>query len=153
VSALDRPAVGVGAVLIHQGKVLLIRRGKEPLRGRWVVPGGTVELGETLEQALVREVREETGLVVRPLEVVAVFDRIEREGDAVRYHYVIVDYLCEYLSGTPQAASDAEDVAFVAREDLPRYRLPEKALEVVLDGFGRAQRAAAQGLAKGPERE
>jgi ADP-ribose pyrophosphatase YjhB (NUDIX family) len=125
VSALDRPAVGVGAVLIHQGKVLLIRRGKEPLRG----------------------------LVVRPLEVVAVFDRIEREGDAVRYHYVIVDYLCEYLSGTPQAASDAEDVAFVAREDLPRYRLPEKALEVVLDGFGRAQRAAAQGLAKGPERE
>ena len=139
--------------MIHQGKVLLIRRGKEPLRGRWVVPGGTVELGETLEQALVREVREETGLVVRPLEVVAVFDRIEREGDAVRYHYVIVDYLCEYLSGTPQAASDAEDVAFVAREDLPRYRLPEKALEVVLDGFGRAQRAAAQGLAKGPERE
>ena len=64
---IDRPAVGVGAVLIHQGKVLLIKRGKEPLRGRWVVPGGTVEAGETLEQALVREVREETGLTVRPL--------------------------------------------------------------------------------------
>ncbi|HEY2940833.1 MAG TPA: NUDIX hydrolase [Vicinamibacteria bacterium] len=151
-NAVDRPAVGVGAVLIHQGKVLLIRRGKEPLRGRWVVPGGTVEVGETLEQALVREVQEETGLVVRPIEVVAVFDRIERDGDAVRYHYVIVDYLCRYVSGTPQAASDAEDVAFVAREDLSRYVLPEKALEVVLDGFGRAQREA-EGLAKGPEAE
>ena len=73
--AVDRPAVGVGAVLIHEGKVLLIRRGKEPLRGRWVVPGGTVEVGETLEEALVREIQEETGLIVRPVEVVTVFDR------------------------------------------------------------------------------
>ena len=148
----DRPRIGVGAVLIHQDKVLLIKRGKEPLRGRWVVPGGTVELGETLEQALVREVQEETGLTVRPLEVVLVFDRIEREGDAVRYHYVIIDYLCEYVSGTPRAASDALDVAFVARDDLPGYSLPEKALAVVLDGFDRARRSA-RGLAKRPERE
>jgi len=151
-ATIDRPAVGVGAVLIHEGKVLLIRRGKEPLRGRWVVPGGTVELGETLEEALVREIQEETGLVVRPVEVVTVFDRIEREGDSVRYHYVIVDYLCRYVSGTPQAASDAEEVAFVAREDLPRYALPEKALAVVLDGFRRAE-LEAEGLAKGPEPE
>jgi mutator protein MutT len=148
----DGPRVGVGAVLIHQDKVLLIKRGKEPLRGRWVVPGGTVELGETLEQALVREVQEETGLTVRPLEVVLVFDRIEREGDAVRYHYVIVDYLCEYLAGTPRAASDALDVAFVARNDLPGYALPDKALAVVLDGFDRVQRNA-RGLAKRPEGE
>src|SRR6185369_3974053 len=69
----DRPRVGVGAVLIHQDKVLLIQRGKEPLRGRWVVPGGTVELGETLEEALVREIQEETGLLVRPRQVVAGF--------------------------------------------------------------------------------
>jgi len=150
---IDRPAVGVGAVLIHQGKVLLIKRGKEPLRGRWVVPGGTVEAGETLEQALVREVREETGLTVRPLEVVLVFDCIEREGDAVRYHYVIVDYLCEYVSGTPQAASDAEAVAFVAPEELPGYVLPPKALEVVLDGFRRVRDGRAKGLAKGPAGE
>jgi 8-oxo-dGTP diphosphatase len=129
--------VGVGAVVIHQGRVLLIRRGKEPLRGRWVVPGGTVELGETLEAAIVREVREETGLVVVPREVVTVFDRIERDGDSVRYHYVIVDYLCDYVSGTPRASSDAEDVALVAEADLPRYDLPDKALEVVLDGFRR----------------
>jgi len=151
VSTPERPAVGVGAVLIHQGRVLLIKRGKEPLRGRWVVPGGTVEVGETLEQALVREVREETGLTVRPIEVVLVFDRIDREGEAVRYHYVIVDYLCEYVSGTLRAASDAEDAAFVAREDLSRFALPEKALEVVLDGFGRSERRA-RGLASGPKR-
>jgi 8-oxo-dGTP diphosphatase len=111
-----------------------------------------VEVGETLEEALVREIQEETGLVVRPVEVVTVFDRIEREGDIVRYHYVIIDYLCRYVSGTPKAASDAEEVAFVAREDLPRYALPEKALEVVLDGFRRAQ-LEAEGLAKGRERE
>lgn len=151
-SVVDRPAVGVGAVLIHEGRVLLIKRGKEPLRGRWVVPGGTVEAGETLEHALVREVQEETGLVVRPIEVVLVFDRIEREGDVVRYHYVIVDYLCEYVSGAPRAGSDADDVAFVAREDLPRYSLPEKALQVVLDAFGRAERRR-RGLAKGRKPE
>jgi 8-oxo-dGTP diphosphatase len=149
-SPVHQPAVGVGAVVIHQGKVLLIRRGKEPLRGRWVVPGGTVEVGETLQEALVREVEEETGLIVKPLDVVTVFDRIERQGSAVQYHYVIVDYLCEYISGTPRAATDAEAVAFVAPEDLPAYSLPEKALEVVLEGFRRAGSAPAGGLAKPP---
>ena len=123
--------------MIHEGRILLIRRGQEPLRGRWVVPGGTVELGETLEAALVREVEEETGLIVTPREVVTVFDRIERDGGRVVYHYVIVDYRCDYVSGTPRAASDAEDVALVAQADLPRYDLPAKALEVVLDAFRR----------------
>jgi ADP-ribose pyrophosphatase YjhB (NUDIX family) len=123
--------------MIHDGKVLLIRRGKEPLRGRWVVPGGTLELGETLEAAVVREVLEETGITVRPREVVTVFDRIERDAHGVRYHYVIVDYLCDYVSGEARAGTDADDVALVARADLPRYDLPAKALEVVLDGFRR----------------
>ena len=131
------PRVGVGAVVVHEGRVLLIRRGKEPLRGRWVVPGGTVEAGETLHDALVREVREETGVTVRPREVVFVFDRILREGEEVRYHYVIVDYLCEYVGGTPRAGSDAEDAAFVAPERLGEYDIPDKALQVVLDGFRR----------------
>ena len=124
-------------MVIHDGRVLLVRRGKEPLRGRWVIPGGTVEAGETLQEALVREVLEETGVTVVPREVVTVFDRIDRDGGEVRYHYVIIDYLCDYVSGTPEAASDAEDVALVAREELAGYDLPEKALEVVLDGFGR----------------
>ena len=143
----DRPSVGVGAVLIHEGRVLLIRRGKEPLRGRWVVPGGTVELGETLEQALVREIQEETGLLVRPRQVVAVFDRIQRVADRVDYHYVIVDYLCDYVAGEARAGSDAEAVALVAPADLPAYDLPEKALEVVLDGFRRVEAQSREGLA------
>jgi mutator protein MutT len=127
----------VGAVVIHEGRVLLIKRGKEPLRGRWVVPGGTVELGETLEAAVVREVEEETGIIVAPREIVTVFDRIDRDAESVRYHYVIVDYLCDYVSGSPRAASDAQEVALVAEADLPRYDLPDKALEVVLDAFRR----------------
>ena len=146
------PKVGVGAVLIHEGKVLLIRRGKEPLRGRWVVPGGTVEAGETLEEALAREVLEETGLVVRPREVMLVFDRILREGERLDYHYVIIDYLCDYLAGEARAGSDAEAVAMVAPEDLAAYDLPDKALEVVQDGFRRVAEQGEKGLPKVSDR-
>jgi 8-oxo-dGTP diphosphatase len=127
-----QPAVGVGAVVFDGDRVLLIKRGKEPLRGRWLIPGGTVELGETLTEAVVREVREETGLVVQAGTVVLVFDRIERDGEAVRYHYVIVDYLCERVGGELAAGSDADDAAFVAMEDLPRYDIPAEALELIL---------------------
>jgi 8-oxo-dGTP diphosphatase len=136
-AAVSHPSIGVGGVLIHEGRVLLIRRGKEPLRGRWVVPGGTVEVGETLETALVREMEEETGIRVRPSDLLTVFDRIQREGSRVLYHYVIVDYLCDYLSGAPRAGSDAEAVALVSPEELPAYDLPPKALEVVQDAFKR----------------
>jgi mutator protein MutT len=132
------PVVGVGGVVVRDGKVLLIRRGKEPLYGRWVVPGGTVELGESLEEALVREMEEETGLRVEPLEVLTVFDRIERDGERVVYHYVIVDYLCRWLSGEAAAASDALDAAWAAPEEIPAYDLPQKALEVVQDALRRA---------------
>lgn len=147
------PRVGVGAVVIHEGRVLLIRRGKEPLRGRWVIPGGTVEAGETLHEALVREVREETGLTVRPGDMVLVFDRILREDGAVRYHYVIVDYLCDYVSGTPRAGTDAEAVALARPDELPGYDMPAQALEVVLDGFRRKGIPVDAALAPGPPRE
>jgi ADP-ribose pyrophosphatase YjhB (NUDIX family) len=132
------PVVGVGGVLVHEGRVLLIRRGKQPLYGRWVVPGGTVELGEPLEEALVREMLEETGLEVEPLELITVFDRIERDGGQVLYHYVIVDYLCRWLSGEARAASDALEVAWAAPDELDRYDLPAKALEVVQEAFRRS---------------
>lgn len=125
------PVVGVGAVVVHEGRALLIRRGKEPLRGRWVVPGGTVELGESLEDAVVREVLEETGVRVQPLDVMTVFDRIERRDGEVLYHYVVVDYRCRYVSGEPAAGTDAADAAWVAEADLPAYALPELALELV----------------------
>jgi ADP-ribose pyrophosphatase YjhB (NUDIX family) len=142
--------VGVGAVIVHEGRVVLIKRGKPPLYGRWVVPGGTVELGETLEEAIVREVEEETGLVVAPREILTVFDRIEKDGDRVAYHFVIVDYLCDYVSGRPRAGSDALDVALVAPADFKAYDLPGKALEVVGDALGRL--GSAHPLAK-PSRE
>jgi mutator protein MutT len=135
---LTGPCVGVGAVVIREDRVLLIRRGKEPLRGRWVLPGGTVELGESLADAVVREIHEETGIRVAAREIVTVFDRIQRDEGRVVHHHVIVDFVCEYLSGVVKASSDAEAAAWVSREELAAYDLPEKALEVVLEGFRRA---------------
>jgi 8-oxo-dGTP diphosphatase len=134
----DRPVVGVGAVVIDGGRVLLIQRGKEPLRGRWVVPGGTVELGESLQEALVREIREETGIEVHVREPVLVFDRILRDEAGVRYHYVIVDYLCGRAGGETRAGSDALDAAWATPSELAGYELPPAALEVVVDGFLRS---------------
>jgi 8-oxo-dGTP diphosphatase len=111
------PLVGVGAVIVHGGRVLLVRRGTEPLRGQWSLPGGLVEVGEALTAALVREVREETGLMVEAVELVELLDRIYREGDRIRYHYVIADYLCRVVGGSLQAASDASDVRWVQRAE------------------------------------
>jgi mutator protein MutT len=145
VSGAAAPAVGVGGVLVHEGRVLLIRRGKPPLYGRWVVPGGTVELGEPLEQALVREMREETGLAVEPVELLSVFDRIERDGPRVVYHFVIVDYLCRLCSGEARAGSDALEVAWAEPGELARYDLPPKALEVVQEAFARVRARPARG--------
>jgi mutator protein MutT len=129
------PIVGVGAVVIRDQKVLLIKRDKEPLAGRWIVPGGAVELGETLTDAVVREVEEETGLRVRPRRVVLVFDRIERSGAAVQYHYVIVDYLCDLEGGSLRAGSDARDAAWVTAEDLALYDVPPEGRELILRVF------------------
>lgn len=137
--AAERPSVGVGGAVVHEGKVALIRRGKDPLRGRWVVPGGTVELGESLEQALVREVLEETGLRVHPTELLTVFDRIQRQDGEVRYHYVIVDYLCEYVSGSLRAGSDATEAVWASPEELAAYDVPAKARDVILDAFRRVR--------------
>ncbi len=129
------PVVGVGGVVVDGGRVLLIRRGKPPLLGRWMIPGGTVELGETLAEALVREMEEETGLRVEPQQVLTVAERIERDGGDVVYHFVIVDYLCAWISGDARAGSDAQAVAWAREDELPGYDLTPKALEVVLDAF------------------
>jgi len=103
----EAPRVGVGAVIVHEQRVLVVRRGQEPLKGEWSLPGGLLELGELLCDAVTREVLEETGLVVEALELIEIVDRIHREGDRVRYHYVIADYLCRVVGGELQAASDA----------------------------------------------
>ncbi len=111
------PLVGVGAVVVHEGRVLLVRRGSEPLKGHWALPGGVLDVGETLVEGVVREVREETGLVVEPLELVDLLDRIHREANRVRYHYVIADYLCRVTGGELCAASDADAVRWVERAE------------------------------------
>jgi len=127
-----RPIVGVGGVVLIDGRVLLIKRRFEPLAGRWSLPGGTLEVGETLAEGLARELKEETGLDVVVGPVVDVFDRITPDPDGrVRFHYVLVDYLCHPLGGEPVAGSDVSDVALADIDDLARYDLTPKTLEVI----------------------
>jgi ADP-ribose pyrophosphatase YjhB (NUDIX family) len=144
--------MGVGAVVVDGGRVLLVRRGSEPLKGQWSIPGGLLELGEALTGGVIREVREETGLIVEPVELVELLDRIHREGERVRYHYVIADYLCRVIGGTLEAASDADAVRWVERSEWTRQDSQEGALKlepitvrVIEKGWQRAQALAAEG--------
>lgn len=111
------PLVGVGGVVVQENRVLLVQRGTEPLKGRWTIPGGLIDVGESLREAVIREVKEETGLVVEPVELIELLDRIHRDGERVRYHYVIADYLCRVTGGTLGAASDAAAVRWVERAE------------------------------------
>ena len=148
----DRPVVGIGGVIIDQGRTLLIRRGSEPLLGEWSIPGGTLELGESLEEGVARELLEETGIEVRVLELIELFDRVYLEDGSAgadvkrrpRFHFVILDYLCERVSGEPRAGSDVTDVAFAREEELTRFHLTETATRVLKKAFAmdRARRAA-----------
>lgn len=113
----ETPLVGVGAVVVDQGRVLLVRRGREPLRGHWSLPGGLLELGESLTAGVTREVLEETGLIVEPIELIELLDRIHREGERVRYHYVLADYLCFVKGGELKAGSDADAVRWTERAE------------------------------------
>ena len=117
----EAPIVGVGAVVVDQGRVLLVQRGREPMKGKWSLPGGMLELGESLTEGVLREIREETGLTVEVLELIDLLDRVHRqaspEGERVRYHYVIADYLCRVVGGALQAASDADAVRWVERAE------------------------------------
>jgi 8-oxo-dGTP diphosphatase len=144
----DSPVVGVGGVVIEDRRALLIRRGSEPLRGQWSIPGGMLELGESLKAGVARELLEETGLQVRVLDLIEVFDRIYvKEGELLtvpnprpRYHYVIVDYLCERISGEARAGSDVTDVVFARQDELEQYHLTETATRVLRRAFAMASR-------------
>lgn len=136
------PLVGVGAVVVDNGRVLLVRRGHEPLKGQWSLPGGLLELGETLTAGVAREVLEETGLIVEPIELIEILDRIQPEGDKVRYHYVLLDYLCRVTSGTLQAASDADAVRWVERAEWNSHsalKLDPVTVRVIETGWQRAR--------------
>jgi 8-oxo-dGTP diphosphatase len=130
------PVVGVGAVIVREGKALIVKRAHEPRKGEWSLPGGHLELGESLEDAVRREIREETGLEVEVGPVIETFDRVHRDAEGgIRYHFVIVDYVCWVLGGEPVAGSDAEDVAWVAEGEIDRYGVNGHAAEVIRKGL------------------
>jgi 8-oxo-dGTP diphosphatase len=132
----DRPVVGVGGVIISEGRALLVRRGSPPLEGQWSIPGGMLESGETLLLGVRRELLEETGIEVKVLELIEVFERINLDGEGkARYHYVVLDYLCEAVRGEARAGSDVTDVAWASPAELAQYALTETATRVVLKAF------------------
>jgi mutator protein MutT len=132
----ERPIAAAGAVIIEDGRVLLVKRATEPLHGQWSIPGGAVELGETLRQAAVREAREETGLIVEAGNVLEVFDNIYRDpGGRIQYHYVLVDFLCRLLGGELRAASDVSDVRWVSSGGLADLRLTQNTERLIRQAF------------------
>jgi len=131
-----RPILGVGALIFNRGRILLVERGKEPLRGCWSLPGGVLETGETLEEGVAREVREETGLHVKPVKLLEIFERIIRDASgAAEYHYVLLDYICRVTGGSLCAADDACGAAWVPRARLANYRITAGTLPVIEKGF------------------
>lgn len=138
-----RPIVGVGGIILDGNRVVLIKRKYEPLANRWSLPGGSLEVGETLEDGAARELEEETGLVVEVGPVVEVFDRIQRdEGGRVRYHFVLVDYLCRPAGGRLEANDDVSDARWVDVDALGPYQLTDKAVSVIVA----ARRLVAAGV-------
>jgi ADP-ribose pyrophosphatase YjhB (NUDIX family) len=132
----------VGAIIVAAGRVLLVRRGTQPLKGQWSLPGGALEIGETLSAGLIREVHEETGLAVEPVELIELLDRIYRDGERVRYHYVIADYLCRVTGGVLRAASDADEVRWVERAEWNSHgalHIDPITARVIDQGWRRAQ--------------
>jgi mutator protein MutT len=139
----DRPVVGVGAVIVHEDRVVLVQRAHEPLRGEWSLPGGAVELGETLADALVREVREETGLDVLVGPLVDVVDRIHRSADGrVEYHFAVVDYLCSVADGRLARGSDASAVRWVSAAELNGCGLATETRAVIDKAMEMSRRSA-----------
>jgi mutator protein MutT len=138
----DRPIVGVGAIILDGDRVLLVKRGQAPMLGEWSLPGGAVELGETLAAAVVREVQEETGLHVEVGPLIEAIDRVHLGDDGrVEYHYVVIDYLCRVRDGNAAHGSDAADICWAHVGDLGPYRLTAVATAVIQKAVARAQHA------------
>jgi 8-oxo-dGTP diphosphatase len=128
--------LGVGAIILDRNRVLLVERGREPLKGYWSLPGGVLETGERLEDGIRREVREETGLEIRIVKVVEIFERIMRDQEhKTEYHYVLIDYLCRASGGKLAASDDVASVEWVPRNALKQYRITEGTLPVIEKAF------------------
>ena len=132
----ERPIVGVGGVVIHGERALLIRRGSAPLEGEWSIPGGMLEIGETILEGVQRELLEETAIEVRVLDLIEVFERVTRDGEGrLKYHFVILDYLCEVVRGEALAGSNVTDVAWARETELGGYSLTPTATRVIQKAF------------------
>jgi 8-oxo-dGTP diphosphatase len=136
------PLIGVGAIIIEGDRVVLVKRAHPPLQAEWSIPGGALEVGEMVREACVREACEETGLAVEPIELLGVYDRILRNPDKrVQYHYVLIDFLCRRVAGDLAAASDAAEVRWFTREELPAMKLAEDTIDVIKKGFAKSNQA------------
>jgi len=137
----ETPLVGVGAIIIEGDRVVLVKRAHPPIQGQWSIPGGVLEVGEMVREAAIREAREETGLVVAPGELLGVYDRILHDAEKrVQYHYVLIDFLCCRAGGELRAASDAAEVRWFRREELPALNLAEDTQDVIRKGFAKLAR-------------
>ncbi len=133
----DQPRVAVGAIVFKDKQVLLVRRGKPPARDLWAIPGGSVEIGETLQRAAEREIFEETGITIQALEPVFTFDYIERdEFGCARFHYVIVDLTADYVKGEPRAGDDAADARWVSSQEMATLKISSKTHQLLKERFG-----------------
>jgi len=132
----ETPLVGMGAVILDHGRVVLVKRKFPPLAGEWSIPGGRLKIGETQREGVVREAREETGLTVDPVELLGVYDRLLRD-DAGRilYHYVLIDFLCQRLTGELQAGGDADDARWFCQEEIEKISLLADTAQVIRLGF------------------
>ncbi|MFB3820173.1 MAG: NUDIX hydrolase [Candidatus Methylomirabilales bacterium] len=138
----DRPILAVGAIVVRDGAVLLARRGKAPSYGLWSLPGGAVDLGERIKDAVCREIAEECGIRIEVTDVVEVFERLVRDADGrVQYHYVILDYLARWQDGEPGASDEVLESRWVAPADFPQYEMTKGTAEVILRMLETGRRA------------
>lgn len=131
------PKVAVGAVVFKNERVLLVRRGQPPSENLWAIPGGSVEIGETLQKAAEREIHEETGIKIRAGDPVFTFDTIDRDrGGKIRFHYVIVDLAADYVSGDPKAGDDAAEARWVSAQEINALQVSAPTLKLLKEKFG-----------------